>query len=324
MKKKNILVILILLTISLFSIIFSISLGPTEVELSTLLGIFLNPSGADQTANLIILDIRLPRILSAFFVGCGLAVAGAVMQGLFKNSMADPYIIGTSSGGALGAAISIVIFAGAGLPIFAFIGATGATLMVYVLATKNGRAPVETLLLSGVALSMFFSAILSFLMYNAGKSLHQIVFWLMGGFWNVGWTDALTGLIIIFASVFLLFFSRDLNILSLGEDDAGTLGVNVELLKKVLLVVSSLVAGIAVAIAGAIGFIGLITPHVMRLIVGPDHRVLIPSSLLAGGLFLLWADNMTRTFFNEMPVGVITAFVGAPFFLLLLRRRMKA
>jgi len=324
MKKKNILVILILLVISVVSIIFSIALGPTEVELSTLLSIFLNPSGADQTANLIILDIRLPRILSAFLVGCGLAVAGAVMQGLFKNSMADPYIIGTSSGGALGAAISIVIFAGAGLPFFAFIGATGATLMVYVLATKNGRAPVETLLLSGVALSMFFSAILSFLMYNAGKSLHQIVFWLMGGFWNVGWTDAFTGLIIIFASVFLLFFSRDLNILSLGEDDAGTLGVDVELLKKVLLVASSLVAGIAVAIAGAIGFIGLITPHVMRLIVGPDHRVLIPSSLFAGGLFLLWADNMTRTFFNEMPVGVITAFVGAPFFLLLLRRRMRA
>lgn len=324
MKHKNVLILLALIILSAISIISNIGIGPTNVEFFTLINTFLNYAASDQTANLIVIDIRLPRIISAFLVGCGLAVAGTVMQGLFKNSMADPYIIGTSSGGALGAALSIVLFAGAGLPIFAFIGATGATLMVYVLATKNGRAPVETLLLSGVALSMFFSAILSFIMYNSGKSLHQIVFWLMGGFWNVGWSDVQIGLVIVVASIFLMFFSRDLNILSLGEEDARTLGVNVETLKKVLLVASSLIAGVAVAIAGAIGFIGLITPHVMRLIVGPDHKILIPASLFAGGLFLLWADTLARTYFNEMPVGVITAFVGAPFFLFLLRRRMKA
>jgi len=323
MKPKNVLVLTTLCILSVISIFISICMGPTSVPLAAILPFLPHEGTIDATAQMIVFDVRLPRILAAFLVGCGLAVAGAAMQGLFKNSMADPYIIGTSSGGALGAAIAIVIFGGLFLPVFAFIGATGATFLVYIVSTKKGRAPVETLLLSGIALSMFFSSILSFLMYNAGKSLHQIMFWLMGGFWNVGWPDVYTGVLILVGCVIIVAFSRDLNILSLGEDDAFSLGVNVEQLKKILLFLSSFIAGIAVSIAGAIGFIGLITPHIIRLIVGPDHRILIPTSFLAGGLFLLWADNLTRTFFNEMPVGIITAFVGAPFFLYLLRMRMK-
>ena len=324
MKPKNILILGILCIFSVISILISLCMGPTSISPGAVFPFLSGTGTVDATAQMIVFDVRLPRILAAFLVGCGLAVAGAAMQGLFKNSMADPYIIGTSSGGALGAAIAIVVFGGLFLPIFAFIGATGATFRVYIISTRKGRAPVETLLLSGIALSMFFSSILSFLMYNAGKSLHQIMFWLMGGFWNVGWPEVYIGIFILIGCIIIIVLSRDLNILSLGEDDAFSLGVNVEQLKKILLFLSSFIAGIAVSIAGAIGFIGLITPHMIRLIVGPDHRILIPTSFLAGGLFLLWADNLTRTFFNEMPVGIITAFVGAPFFLYLLRRRMNA
>lgn len=316
MKPRTALIISVLLALMLASVLITVTIGPTDLSLQAIL--------EDPTASMIFFDIRLPRVIAALLVGCGLAVAGTSMQGLFKNSMADPYIIGTSSGAALGAAVSIVLLGGSGLPVFAFIGATGATFTVYIIATRNGRAPVETLLLTGVALSMFFSAFLSFLMYSAGNSLHQIVFWLMGGFWNVGWSDVWTALLILVGSLVLFAFSRDLNILSLGEEEAVHLGVNVELLKKSLLFLSSFITGIAVSIAGAIGFIGLITPHIMRLVVGPDHRVLFPSAMIAGGLFLLWADTIARSFANEMPVGVITSFVGAPFFVYLLRRRMKA
>ncbi|MBN1195204.1 MAG: iron chelate uptake ABC transporter family permease subunit [Methanomicrobiaceae archaeon] len=316
MKHRNAFVITTLLILLLASLLITVTMGPTSLSLASIL--------EEPTAGMIFFDIRLPRVIAALLVGCGLALAGTAMQGLFKNSMADPYIIGTSSGASLGAAISIVLLGGLFLPVFAFIGAAVATFTVYMLAMHRGRAPVETLLLSGIALSMFFSAFLSFLMYSAGKSLHQIIFWLMGGFWNISWSDVWIALLIVIGCVILYAYSRDLNILSLGEEEAVHLGVNVERLKRILLFFSSFIVGIAVSIAGAIGFIGLITPHIMRLIVGPDHRVLFPSSMIAGALFLLWADTIARSFANEMPVGVITSFVGAPFFIFLLRRRMKA
>jgi len=181
MEKKSWATVFILFLLVVLSIIITSCIGPTNVSLTEL---FSNP-----TAYMIVFDVRLPRVICALFVGAGLAVAGTAMQGLFKNSMADPYIIGTSSGGALGASLAIVLLGGLGLPIFAFLGATGATFIVYALSKHQGRAPVETLLLSGIALSMFLSAILSFIMSTAGKSLHQIMFWLMGGFWNVSWTS---------------------------------------------------------------------------------------------------------------------------------------
>jgi len=315
MEKKSWATVFILFVLVVLSIIITSSIGPTNISLTDL---FSNP-----TAYMIVFDVRLPRVICALFVGAGLAVAGTAMQGLFKNSMADPYIIGTSSGGALGASLAIVLLGGLGLPIFAFIGATGATFIVYALSKHQGRAPVETLLLSGIALSMFLSAILSFILSTAGKSLHQIMFWLMGGFWNVSWTSVGIAILIPIGSFLMLIYARDLNILSLGEEDAVHLGINVEQLKKRLLFLSSFITGIAVSISGCIGFIGLITPHIMRLIVGPDHRILLPSAMMAGAIFLMWADTIARSFANEVPVGVITSFVGAPFFIYLLRRRMK-
>ena len=334
-RTASIITFLVALLIGAFFL--ALSLGPTTVPFSEfipddplgMLGSLLTggdiaPFFSDQTSYLIVYSIRLPRVIAAILVGAGLAAAGTAMQGLFRNSMADPYIIGTSSGGAFGAAFTLVFMGGFLLPLFAFLGALGSTFLVYAIATQNGRAPVETLLLTGVAISMFFSSILSFLMYSAGNSLHQIVFWLMGGLWNVSWSDVWLGLLIPVGGIILFLLARDLNILSLGEEDALHLGVNVEQFKRILLFVSSALTAIAVSIAGSIGFIGLITPHVMRLIVGPDHRILFPTAMLAGGLFLLAADTVVRSFLGEMPVGVITSFVGAPFFIMLLRRRMRA
>lgn len=315
MRRTASITILALIGILLGSMACAIIMGPASMSLGSLFAL--------PNAWKILWDVRLPRVIVAVLVGCALAVAGTAMQGLFRNSMADPYIIGTSSGGALGATLSIVFFAGMGRPIFAFIGATVATFTVYTIARQGGKVPVETLLLSGVALSMLLSALLSFLMYTAGRSLHQIMFWLMGGFWNVSWDDVIIATLIPIGCLTIYFYARDMNIISLGEEDAIHLGVNVERLKQILLFASAFLAGIAVSIAGAIGFIGLITPHVMRLIVGPDHRVLLPAAALAGGILLLWSDTLTRTFAGDMPVGIITSCFGAPFFIYLLRNRMK-
>ncbi|MCP1661519.1 MAG: iron ABC transporter permease [Methanocalculus sp. MSAO_Arc1] len=313
MRYRGPAILLLLLASLAVSMLIAIATGPTSVHLASIF--------QDATAHQIIFDIRLPRVIAAVLVGAALATAGTAMQALFKNPMADPYIIGTSAGGSLGAVISIVFLAGVGLPVLAFTGAVGATFLVYTIARRGGKIPVETLLLTGVALSMFLSAMLSFLMYTAGKSLHQIVFWLMGGFWTVSWDQVWVALLIPAGCLLIYLFARDINIISLGDEDAVHLGVNVEQLKILLLFASAVLAGIAVSIAGAIGFIGLITPHLMRTIVGPDHRVLFPAAILAGALILLWADTFTRTFGNEMPVGIITAFLGAPFFMYLLRRR---
>ncbi|MDG6257191.1 MAG: iron chelate uptake ABC transporter family permease subunit [Methanomicrobiaceae archaeon] len=298
------------------SIFATVTMGSTRVALDTIL--------SDPTATLIIFELRLPRVIAAVLVGFGLAVAGTAMQGLFKNPMADPYILGTSSGGALAAVFSLVFLGGHGQTLLAFIGATMATFLVYTVARQRGRAPVETLLLSGIAVSLLLSAILTLIMWTAGENVHRIFAWLWGGFPLASWGDVGVASLILVGCAIIFVYARDLNVLALGEEEATHLGVNVERFKQMLLCVSSFITALAVSISGIIGFIGLITPHVMRLIVGPDHRILIPASMIAGGLILLWSDTMVRTFTSEMPVGVLTAFLGAPFFVYLLRTRMKA
>ncbi|MEN6396111.1 MAG: iron chelate uptake ABC transporter family permease subunit [Methanoregula sp.] len=311
--QKGYAAIIVLIALAAVTIVVCTGFGPAGVP-------FFGLSG-NNAASLILFDIRLPRVIAAMLVGAGLAAAGVVMQGLFRNSMADPYLLGTSSGGALGAALAIVCLGGAFHSLLAFIGCLAASFIVYAIAQNKGRVQVEQLLLTGIAVSMFFAAILSAIMYSSGQNLHQILFWLLGGFWNVSWDDVKLGLIILPAALSLLLFSRELNIFSLGEDDATHLGVNTERLKIILLGISSLITGIAVAIAGCIGFVGLITPHVVRFVVGPDHRVLLPASMLAGGILLTLSDTVARTIGNEMPVGIVTAFLGAPFFIWLLKRR---
>ncbi|WP_049899614.1 vitamin B12 ABC transporter permease BtuC [Halococcus agarilyticus] len=279
-----------------------------------------------DTAATIVLGLRLPRIALAAVVGFALASAGTVMQGFFRNPMADPSIIGVSTGAAVGAVATIVfplaVPFGLGLHGAAFVGALVAAFSVYAIATENGRTPVATLLLAGVAIQTFLGAVISYMTINAGWSIRRVVFWLSGNLTNSTWGNVVTTLpLALVAFGILLAYARDLNVLLLGEADAHALGIEVERTKRVLLAVSSVLTAAAVAVAGVIGFVGLIVPHVMRLLVGPDHRILLPTSALAGGGFLVAADTLARSGAAELPVGIVTAAVGAPFFLYLLRRQ---
>ncbi|MFW6003636.1 MAG: vitamin B12 ABC transporter permease BtuC [Halanaeroarchaeum sp.] len=275
-----------------------------------------------ETSRTIILGIRLPRIVLGGLVGFALAGAGTVMQGFFRNPMADPSIIGVSSGAAVGAVAAITLPLGVGLHTAAFLTGLATAFAVYLIATEGGRTPVATLLLAGIAVQTFLGAVISYMLVHSGESLQQAVFWLMGHLHNASWGDVRITLITVPPLfVALLWYARDLNVLLLGEEDARSLGIEVERTKRMLLGLSSLLTATAVAVAGVIGFVGLIVPHVMRLLVGPDHRLLLPTSALAGAAFLVATDTVARTGTAELPVGIVTAALGAPFFLYLLRRR---
>ena len=277
-----------------------------------------------DTAVTIVTALRLPRIVLAAIVGFALATAGTVMQGFFRNPMADPSIIGVSSGAAVGAVATIAVPASIpfGLETAAFAGALVAAFGVYVIATEGGRTPVATLLLAGVAVQAFLGAVVSLLLLVSGENLRQAVFWLMGHLHRAGWDDVAVAFPVVIGGFFLLLpFVRDLNALLLGEEDAHALGVEVERTKRLLLAGASLVTAVAVSVSGVIGFVGLIVPHMMRLVVGPDHRVLLPASAFAGAVFLVATDTVARVGAAELPVGIVTAFLGAPFFLYLLRSR---
>ncbi|MFB6218240.1 MAG: vitamin B12 ABC transporter permease BtuC [Halobacteriaceae archaeon] len=275
----------------------------------------------DRSASVIVTTVRLPRIALGAVVGFALAVAGAVMQGFFRNPMADPSIIGVSSGAAVGAVAAITLGIG-GLHAAAFVGGVVTAFAVYLIATDGGRTPVATLLLAGVAVQTFLGAVISYMLVNSGESLERAVFWLMGHLHSATWADVrVPALVVPPLFVLLLAYSHDLNVLLAGEEDAHTLGVEVERTKRLLLAAASLVTAAAVAVSGVIGFVGLIVPHAMRLLVGPDHKVLLPTSALAGAAFLVAADTVARSGPAELPVGIVTAALGAPFFLYLLRRR---
>ena len=273
----------------------------------------------------IVRQIRLPRIVLAAIVGLALAAAGTVMQGFFRNPLADPSIIGVSSGAAAGAVAAIAFPAlvpFAGLQTSAFIGALLTAGLVYAIATEGGRTPVATLLLAGVAVQAFLGAAISFMLVHAGNDLREAMLWLMGRLNNSTWGDVTFAAPVVLVGVVVLgLYVRELNVLLLGEEDAHHLGVDVERTKLLLLAVASIVTAAGVAVAGVIGFVGLVVPHIMRLIVGPDHRILLPTSAVAGAAFLVAADTIARSGPTILPVGIVTAAVGAPFFLYLLSRR---
>jgi len=287
-------------------------------------GLALAGPAPPETAVTIVTAIRLPRIALAAVVGFGLATAGTVMQGFFRNPMADPSIIGVSSGAAVGAVAVIALGTAVplGLEAAAFVGALVAAFAVYLIATRGGRTPVATLLLAGVAVQALLGAVVSLLLLLSGDSLREAIYWLMGHLHRSGWGDvAVAGPVVVVGFCLLLPFTRELNALLLGEEDAHAVGVNVQRTKVLLLAGASLVTAVAVAVAGVIGFVGLIVPHAVRLVVGPDHRVLLPASAFAGAAFLVAADTLARLGAAELPVGIVTAFLGAPFFLYLLRDR---
>ena len=292
-----------------------------DIALAALLG---GTSDAPTSHRIIVLSIRMPRIALGAVVGFALAAAGTVMQGFFRNPMADPSIVGVSAGAATGAVAAIVapVSVPFGLPAAAFAGALLAAFGVYLIASEGGRTPVETLLLAGIAVQTFLGAVVSFLLVNAGRDLREAIYWLMGHLHDSTWTEATVAAAVVVPGFFaLLAYARDLNVLLLGEEDAHSLGIEVERTKRLLLAISSLLTAAAVAVAGVIGFVGLVVPHVMRLLVGPDHRILLPTSALAGAAFLVATDTIARSGTAEVPVGIVTAAVGAPFFLYLLRNR---
>lgn len=327
----------------LLATLVAISIGAAQIPLNLVGKVFLNRlplltrfarrTDFSSTYETIIFEVRLPRVILSAIVGAALATAGVIFQGLFKNPMADPYIIGVSSGAALGATLAIVLQTGMGLlgfyaiPFMAFLGAMVTTLIVYRLAKVGGRIPISSLLLSGIAVGSFLTAIISFIMASVGKDLYSVIFWLMGGFSARNWSHVKMALPFFLLGLPLaLAFARDLNIMLLGEEKAQHLGIEVEQVKKILLVSASLMAAAAVSVSGLIGFVGLMTPHIVRLIVGPDHKLLLPCSALGGAIFLIVADTIARVLLapTEIPVGVITAFFGAPFFIYLLRMKRQA
>ena len=285
-----------------------------------------------NTTETIILDIRMPRLILAGLVGAALATAGATYQGLFRNPLADPYLIGVAQGAALGAVIGFLLpdawhTMGAGIiPLLAFTGALISTAVVYSLARVGKTLPVTTLILAGVALGALLGSIVSYLIISSGDKIHGIIFWLMGSFSLSQWSEV--GLVIPYVAagtIFIVLYARLLNVMQLDEEQAQQLGVNVEKLKLLLLAAATLITAAAVAFVGTIGFVGIIIPHAVRLMWGADHRFLLPLSVLCGAIFLILADLGARTLLapTEIPIGVITALCGAPFFLYLLRRKKQ-
>jgi iron complex transport system permease protein len=285
--------------------------------------------GMSDLFPVVVMDVRLPRILTAALVGGGLAMSGAVFQGILLNPLADPYTLGVSAGAAFGAALAILLNLGAlgaaSVPLFAFCGAA-ATLAAVVYLSSAGGLSSNNLILSGIIVASILSAGISFLKYAADEQVAVIIFWLMGSFASKTWTDVgLAAASSAAGFAVFLTFAREMNLMSLGPQMAASLGVDTRRATLILLVTASLVAAVCVSVSGIIGFVGLLVPHLMRLLAGPDNRRLVPASLLAGALLLLAADTLTRAVLPaELPIGVLTALIGGPFFCYVFRRQQSA
>ena len=312
----------------LASVIVATALGTVGVPLGQVLRALAGWPVA-QAWHDIVLAIRLPRVLMAAMAGGALALSGAVLQGLFRNPLADPGLLGVSSGAGFAAVVAIALgIAPRGiwlLPLWAFGGALVASAAVYLLAMRQGRTPVLTLVLAGVAVSAFFAAGTTLVLTQSAlnSDVRAMLNWLYGGLDGVLWRqDAILVPFVALGGAGMALFARDLNVMATGEEGASALGVPVETARRALLVLASLVTGAAVSVTGPIAFVGLIVPHILRMLVGADHRVLLPTSLLGGAVFLVLADLLARVAIRpaEINIGVVTAILGVPFFLYLLRR----
>lgn len=341
-RRRHIGIILLLLLALIGCLAVATAIGSVSVPFGDVLKICWNKllpfdfgptwRTVDET---IILDVRLPRVIGGALVGAGLATAGVLLQGLLRNPMADPYIIGTSAGSALGATAAMLLpismaFLGFGMvPMLAFAGALSTVFLVYYLARVGGRTPIVSMLLAGFVVSAMLTAFM-FLIITISDSLHSrfssVYGFLMGGVSVSGWGQiAVTAPIILVGIMLARLWSFRLNAFALGEEGAAHVGVEVERNKALFLALGSVLTAAAVSISGLIGFVGLVIPHALRLVLGPDHRIMIPACALAGAAFLVIADTLARTVASprELPVGIITALIGAPVFLYLLRRGGK-
>lgn len=332
--------LLALLASSLMAIIFlAVSVGVAPLSFRQIIAILLDGSGFSSSIEfsaqqaVILLDLRLPRVLLGAFVGAGLGISGAAIQGVFRNPLAEPSLIGVSAGAALAAAFVMVVTTDLVathvwlLPIAAFLGGGLVTWLVYQIAGRSNTATIGTLLLAGIAINAMAGAGLGLLSYLAdAQQLRSLIFWMLGSLDAANWSSlGFTALFVVVAVYGLIRLARPLNIFSLGEAEAGHLGLNPAGLKKQIVVLVALAVGASVAVAGIIGFIGLVVPHLVRLIAGPDHRLLLPASALLGAILLVLADLAARLIIApaELPIGILTALLGAPFFLFLLLRQRR-
>ena len=339
MNKKFILLslslfLILIISMTLAVMVGSVSITPLYVWQVILSKIPIVQNFIEQdwsrSQEIIIWQIRVPRVLLAAIVGAGLAIAGAAIQALVRNSIAEPYILGISSGATVGATAVIILGAFSFLGIFAlsvsaFLGSLLAILLVFFLARVGGKISVFRLLLAGMAVSFILSAISNFILMMAKQEggIKAVMYWTLGSLAGAKWSNIIiptTIFIVVFALLWLHY--RHLNLLLLGEEAAVTLGVNIQQFRLQLILLVSLLTGVLVAVSGSIGFVGLIIPHIVRIIVGSNYKYVIPISALLGGIFLVWADAIARILIapEEMPIGIITAFCGGPFFIWLLRR----
>ena len=333
--RRRWLVLIGLLAASMIVVLVCSGVGAAKVSARDLLAALLQVTGAghidgavDDTTRAILFQVRLPRVLMGFLVGGTLAMVGATLQALLRNALADPYVLGVSSGAALGVALAMLLGMGtivavvSVLPLWGFAGGLIALILIYRLAHSHGRLPIHSLLLAGVILNAMLTALIMFItsIMDPARSAGLMV-WLMGSLTPQNWTNlAGIAVYVVIGAALLLFQAPALNVLTQGEETARSLGIDTERLKRRLYVVTALLTGVVVSVSGMIGFVGMVIPHAVRMAIGSDHRLLMPASIFVGGMFLVLSDTVARTVFApaEIPVGVVTALAGGPFFLYLL------
>ena len=337
MKKKSNLLIVVLVCILFISMMMAILVGSVGITPSIIFEVLFYKLGivseisATKAQQIIIWDIRVPRVLLAAIVGAALAISGAAIQALVKNSIADPYILGVSSGASVGATSVILLGAFSilgtyALSVASFLGAVVAVTVVFFLARVGGRTSVMRLLLAGIAVSMILSAMTNFILMMSKDQggIQAVMHWMLGSLAGAKWSNILIPAVVLIVVFLLLMFSyRQLNALLLGEETATTMGVNVECFRVFIILIVSLLTGVVVAVSGSIGFVGLIVPHIVRMLVGSNYKIVLPFSAVVGAIFIIWADLGARVAIapEEMPIGIITALCGGPFFIWMLRRQ---
>jgi len=337
-RRAFVLGIVLLTIVSVLSVLGATGIGRLEIPWGTVIaaigeGLGLSPTGSvERTPLVVVFDIRLSRVILSFLMGAALGIAGSVFQGVLRNPLADPFTIGVASGAAFGAALAFALgwggtsYLGLGtIPLLALMGALGALALVVMLGRVQGRLRRDTLVLAGIVVATFLSALIALIKSLDEEAVSAIVFWVMGSFQGRGWIHVGFALPYLLLGMFLVVkCGRELDILTMGELQARQLGVEVERVRRRLLVGASLLTAAAVSVSGVIGFVGLVVPHLVRMTMGAAHQRLMVFSGLLGGLALLWSDVAARTLLSggeELPVGVVTALVGGPFFCLLLKRK---
>ncbi len=306
--------------------LLGISTGSVPISFSHVIGAFTGGENIPATERTILLSIRLPRLVLAILVGAGLSVAGVVFQALLRNPLAEPYILGLSSGGTVGAILAISLSLGAAsitTPIASFIGSATVMLIVYTIAHRHGHLDTYTLLLAGVMIGAFFNAAVLLIIAILNQELRNAFLWLMGNLSNANLESiAVVAPLLVIAVLILLFQAKKYNLIATGDETALQLGIEVIKIKRLSYLTASLITGLVVSVSGVIGFVGLIIPHICRMLFGPDHRLLLPASILLGASFLVIADILSRTLLapTEIPVGAVTAAIGAPLFVYLLKK----